>query len=207
MLKQQVGAAAVAADARAAEAAARAAEAAARAAEAAAQAHAAAEPARILAAQRHNADECELFDDVLGVQDYRFVIFDSITLPDLLRLRVDTLSRGWVDGYLERVGVYTIRSVDVAAGLQLGLLRRFCSIEGARIVLPAATYVLQRGPLFLPTAANGGMLQIAAHVALVGQEGVVLTGNRARMLVRCKGVRFESMHLPWGVDIATRGAC
>jgi len=61
----------------------------------------------------------------------------------------------------------------------VALLRRFGSIEGARVVLPAATYAL--------TAANGGPLVFAVGVTLVGKIGVVLTGDRVRMEVLAAG--------------------
>ena len=94
-----------------------------------------AEAACVQAAQQHNSCECELYDELCSVQDYRDVLFDAMTWPELLRLRVDTLRRTWVNDYLCRIG-YTIRPVDIAAVIHVFLLRRFCSIEGARIVLP-----------------------------------------------------------------------
>ena len=45
------------------------------------------------------------------------------------------------------------------------------AIVGARVVLPVMTFEL--------TVADGGPLQIAAGVTLVGQDGVVLSGGIA----------------------------
>jgi len=69
------------------------------------------------------------------------------------------------------------------------LLRRFCSIKGALIVLPPTMYAF--------TQVNGGGLAIATGVALVGQEGVVLAGAD-RPVVESEGVSFESLHLRLG---------
>ena len=105
---------------------------------------------------------------------------------------------------LETAGGLTMRPADVRAGLHVPMLRHYAAIEGARILLTAATFEL------LPSQSsfeqpNGGMLQIAAGVTLVGQEGVVLTGHN-RQLVQSEGVRFESLHLPQGVVIRKGGS-
>jgi len=131
---------------------------------------------------------CPLHDLVV-VPDYRDVLFDTMTRPQFVQLRAcSRLARTAVDAYLERYE-FAFRPADVEAGLQVMLLRRFCSIEGARIVLPAAEYELTAD------------LLIAAGVTIVRQEGVVLAGARARLEVRTKGVRFESLHLPDGVRL------
>jgi len=119
-------------------------------------------------------------------------LFSSLTRVELVLL-VRTLNREckeWVDAELQHVG-YTMRPVDMPQ--RVPLLRRFVQIEGARVVLPAATYEL--------TIVNGGTLQIAAGVTLVGQEGVLLSGENRRLQVASEGVRFESLHLPQGVGI------
>jgi len=46
-----------------------------------------------------------------------------------------------------------------------------------------------------------GPMEIAAGVTVVGQEGVVLSGEQARLEVRAEGVRFESVDLPRSVRI------
>jgi len=67
------------------------------------------------------------------------------------------------------------------------------SIEDARVVLPKGEYKL--------SGENGGRLEIAAGVTLVGQEGAVLLGNLARLVVTTEGVRFESLNFPQGLAI------
>ena len=102
----------------------------------------AAADARVTAAAAHNASKCELYDELCGVQDFRNLVYDVLTWPQLLRLRVDTLSRGWVDEYLERVG-YTMRRVDML--VRVSLLHHFVRIPHARVVLPKGEYELPGG--------------------------------------------------------------
>ena len=58
-----------------------------------------------------------------------------------------------------------------------------------------------------PTWRPGyGPLHIAAGVTLVGQEGVVLSGDRDRLEVQTEGVSLDSMHFPQGVEIKSGGS-
>jgi len=91
-----------------------------------------------------------------------------------------------------------MRPADLAAGIQVALLRHFAKIEGARVLLSRVMYVLE-------WRLGYGPLQIAANVTLVG-EGAVLSGGAARLEVEAEGVRFESLDLPRGADVRTGGS-
>ena len=99
-------------------------------------------------------------------------LLDALDRKGLGRLScISTENEGWVAAYLivEHKSGRTMRPADVRAGLRAGMLRNYVTIPRARIVLPATTYAL--------TEANGGQLEIADGVTLVGQEGVVLSGE------------------------------
>jgi len=53
---------------------------------------------------------------------------------------------------------------------------------------------------------NGELLQIAAGVTLVGQEGVVLSCYHARLEVRTEGARILSVDFPHGVRVISGGS-
>lgn len=134
-----------------------------------------AETARIPAAQQHNANECELFGELLSVLDFRDVLFDALTRPELHSLRLDTLSRGWVDSYLERYE-FSIRPVDMASGASTVNVRAStcrCCVASAR---SRGAHRAARGAYDLAFANGVGLLRIVAGVTIVGQEGVLLTG-------------------------------
>jgi len=125
-------------------------------------------------------------------------------------------SSEWVKAYLviEHRAGYTMRPADIRSGLQVGMLHHFARIAGACVVLPAAVYSRRRCTQRLLTIAwyqptwraGYGPLQIAAGVTLVGQEGVVLSGEHRRLKVESEGVSFVSLHLPLGVRIHSGGS-
>jgi len=126
-----------------------------------------------------------------------------------------------------------VRPADLATGIQVPLLHHFVRTEGARVLLPATTYVLEGdkdNPAHLLNEPRGEQswdyesrtylawsnwkpewrlgydsLQIAAGVTLVGQEGAVLEGVHARLEVEAEGGRYESLHLPQGVLVRKGG--
>jgi len=132
--------------------------------------------------------------DFLSPIDVRECVLLLLSYVELCRLRaVSRDFRTWGDLLLAHIGT-VIRLVDVA--VRVPLLRRFAGTAGARVVLLPATYEL--------TVADGGRLEIAAGVTLVGQEGVVLSGDdltNVILVVKSEGVSFVSMHLPRGVLI------
>ena len=161
-----------------------------------------AETARIPAAQQHNANECELFGELLSVLDFRDVLFDALTRPELHSLRLDTLSRGWVDSYLERYE-FSIRPVDMASGASTVNVRAStcrCCVASAR---SRGAHRAARGDVrprvcqWRRAAANRGGCDDRG-------AGVRLAHGHARLVVVSEGVRFESLNLPQGVRIEGR---
>ena len=126
-----------------------------------------------------------------------------------------------------------IRAADVAAGIHVKLLILFAAQPGARVLLPRGVYALvgdEQNAAHLhndprPAAGDYGSEERAAHdawepewrlgyalllapyVTLIGQEeGVELAGGQAALQVRAEGVRFVSLDLPRGVEIASGGS-
>ena len=90
-----------------------------------------------------------------GLENADEATLGGLTRPELLRLvrTLNTECRGWCDAELlhcdAAAGGLTMRpadlAADLAAGIQRRLLHHFVRIEGARIVLRKAMYVLERG--------------------------------------------------------------
>ena len=87
------------------------------------------------------------FSALFSIGPVQEALFETLTRPQLLKL-VRTLStecRDWVDAELRHADAsgLAIRPADLAAGLQVPLLQHFVRIEGARVLLPAAEYLLE----------------------------------------------------------------
>ena len=88
------------------------------------------------------------FSTLFSIGLVQEALFSILTRVELL-LRVRSLStecRDWVDAELRHAdagGLTCARPADVAAGLQVQLLHHFVRIEGARVLLPAAMYILE----------------------------------------------------------------
>ena len=182
------------------------------------------------------------FSMLFSVGPAQEALFSNLTRVELLTL-VRTLStecRDWVDAELRHAdagGLNCGRPADLLAGIQARLLHYFVRIEGARVLLPKATYALLRGDEDNPAHRQNGVrpahrgifsannaalaayrnwvpewregygpLQIAAGVTMVGEEGAVISGGHAGLAVEAEGVRFESLHLPWGVRVKCLGS-
>ena len=90
------------------------------------------------------------FSTLFSIGPAQESVFGNLTRPQLLKL-VRTLCRecrDWVDSELRHcdAGGLTIRPADLAyPGIQVALLHHFVSIEGARVLLPAAEFALVEG--------------------------------------------------------------
>jgi len=71
----------------------------------------------------------------------------------------------------------------------------------------AAHNSISATPYRAPVWREGfGPLQIASGVLLIGEEDVVLSGDRARLVVQTEGVCFDSLHLSRAVTIERGGS-
>jgi len=169
-----------------------------------------AQAAQVAAAARHS-EGVELFEIVMSVLDYRNCLCDQLEYVLLSRFRVSRSMRRWIDPLL---GARGVENVDVTAGVHTRVLRHLCAIRHRVVRLARGEYELEGDVAnlanYASADANGhfpdgrkgyGPLALAKGVTLVGHEGVVLSGDQARLQVTAEGASFMSMHFPLGISI------
>ena len=87
-------------------------------------------------AEEANADEAPLFE-LMAVPDYRDVLLLELDPALLHRFRVSRTMRRWIEPILAARGV---TAADVAAGIQVPVLRLLCEMENGMVRLARGQY-------------------------------------------------------------------